>query len=247
MPAPVHADSSLEAIRARGVLRVGVKSDAAPFGSRDASGRPVGFEIDIARLLTRVLFDDERRIEFVPITTATRFEALQAGRVDLVIATLTAPEERRTLAELSDPYFMSGGLLLVRRSSRVEHLGDLAGRRVGVIRGSVQERDVAELQSRAELVPFASLAAAAEAVRSGAVEAFVYDDVVLLDLALRDGALRAAGPPIAPRPFVIAAPKGEIGLIRWVDRWLAKMRRDGSYSELWRRYFAPFESRLVGG
>jgi len=71
--------------------------------------------------------------------------------------------------------------------------------------------------------------------------------VVLLDLALRDGALRAAGPPIAPRPFVIAAPKGEIGLIRWVDRWLAKMRRDGSYSELWRRYFAPFESRLVGG
>ncbi len=244
---PAAADSSLEAIRARGVLRVGVKADAAPFGSQDASGRPVGFEIDIARLLTRVLFDDERRVELVTITTATRFEALQTGRVDLVIATVTATEERRTLVELSDPYFVSGALLLVRRPSPVQRLVDLTGQRVGVIRGSVHEQDVAELQSGAVLVPLASIDAAVEAVKTGAVAAFVYDDVVLLGLAQRDAELRAAGQPLAPRPFAIAARKGEIGLIHWVDRWLAKMRRDGSYRDLWRRYFAPFEPRLVGG
>ena len=245
--APAVADSSLEASRARGVLRVGVKANGAPFGSRDAGGRPVGFEIDIARLLTRVLFNDDRRAEFTTVTTATRFDILESGRVDLVIATLTVTDERRSLAELSDPYFVSAALLLVRRSSPVEHLGDLAGRRVAVIKGSVQERDVAELQSRAEVVALESIAAAVQAVKSGAVEAFAYDDVVLLLLAQQDGTLRVAGPPIAPRPFAIAARKGEIGLIRWVDGWLAKMRRDGSYGELWRRYFAPFESRLVGG
>ncbi len=243
----VGGDSSLEAIRARGVLRVGVQSHGAPFGSLDTSGRPVGFEIDIARLLVRVLFDDDRRVEFTPVTTATRFGVLQSGRVDLVIATLTVTEERRSLAELSAPYFMSAALLLVRQSSTAEGLGDLAGKRVGIIKGSVQERDVAELQSRAELVSFPSFAVAVQAVKSGAVEAFVYDDVVLLSLAARDAAFRVAGQPIAPRPFAIAARKGEIGLIRWVDGWLAKMRRDGTYGELWHRYFAPFESRLVGG
>lgn len=245
--APAAADSSLEAIRARGVLRVGVQANGAPFGSRDASGRPVGFEIDIARLLTRVLFDDDQRVEFTTVTTATRFEVLQSGRVDLVVATLTVTDERRKLAELSDPYFMSAALLLVPRSSSVERLADLGGRRVGVIKGSVQERDVAELQSRAELVPLGSLAVAVQAVKTGAVEAFVYDDVVLLGLAQKDAGLRVAGPPIAPRPFAIGARKGETGLIRWINGWLAKMRRDGSYGELWHRYFAPFESRLVGG
>jgi len=75
----------------------------------------------------------------------------------------------------------------------------------------------------------------------------VYDDVVLLELAARDPALRVVGQPIAPRPYAIAARKGDTGLIRWVNGWLAKLRRDGSYGALWRRYFAPFESRLVAG
>lgn len=243
---PAAADSSLEAIRARGVLRVGVKADAPPFGSRDPSGRPVGFEIDLVRLFARVLFDDDRRVEYLMVTTATRFEALKSGQVDLLVATLTATDERRTLAELSEPYFMSASLLLVRRGSTVERLADLDGRRVAVVKGSVQARDVAELQSRADLVPVEAPSAGVQAVRDGRVEAFVYDDVVLLELAQRDPALRVTGPPIAPRPYVIAARKGDTELIRWVNGWLAKMRRDGSYGGLWRRYFEPFESRLVG-
>ena len=241
------ADSTVEAIRARGVLRAGVQAHGAPFGSIDASGRPIGFEIDIVRLLARVLFNNDQRVEFTTVTTATRFAVLQSGTVDLVVATLTVTEDRRALAELSDPYFMSASLLLVPRSSAVERLGDLSGRRVGVIRGSVQERDVAQLVPRAERVHVASIPMAVEAVKTAAIDAFVYDDVVLLGLAQRDPALRVAGPPIAPRPYAIAARKGETGLIRWVNGWLAKMRRDGSYREMWRRYFGPFESRLVAG
>src|SRR6267142_4690607 len=241
------AESSLETIRARGVLRVGVKSDAPPFGSLDALGRPVGFEIDLARLFARVLFDDDRRVELVPVTTATRFGVLQGGRVDLVAATITATDERRKLAELSDPYFMSASLVLVARASKVEELADLSGRQIAVVRGSVQERDVAELQSRARLIAVASAAEGARAVKGGQADAFVYDDVVLLGLAQRDPALHVTGQPIGPRPYAVAARKGDTELIRWVNGWLAKMRRDGSYGDLWRRYFAPFESRLVGG
>jgi ABC-type amino acid transport substrate-binding protein len=243
----VRAESSLDTIRGRGVLRVGVKADAPPFGSLDALGRPVGFEIDLARLFARVLFEDDRRVELVPVTTATRFGVLQAGRVDLVAATITATEERRKLAELSDPYFMSASLVLVPRASKVEELADLGGRRVAVVRGSVQERDVAELQSRALLVAVASAAEGVRAVKGGQADAFVYDDVVLLGLAQHDAALRVTGRSIAARPYAVAARKGDAELIRWVNGWLAKMRRDGSYGELWRRYFAPFESRLVGG
>jgi ABC-type amino acid transport substrate-binding protein len=247
LAAVAHAESSLDAIRARGVLRVGVKADAPPFGSLDAAGKPVGFEIDLARFFARILFDDDKRIEFVPVTTATRFETLKAGRVDLVAATITATDERRKLAELSDPYFMSASLVLVARASKADELADLGGRRVAAVRGSVQERDAAEVQPRALPVAVESVAAGAQAVKSGQADAFVYDDVVLLRLAQLDSALRVTGRPIRPRPFAVAARKGDAELIRWVNGWLAKMRRDGSYSALWHRYFAPFESRLVGG
>ena len=241
-----HAESSLDDLRARGILRVGVKTDAPPFGSRDVHGRPVGFEIDLARYLARVLFDDERRARLVPVTTATRFAELQAGRVDLLIATVTATDERRRLAELSEPYFVSASLVLVPAASAVDGVGALAARRVTVIRGSVQERDVAQWQPRALLTAVGSVAEGARAVKGGQADAFVYDDVTLLTLAQHDPALRVTGGPLAPRGYVAAARKGDAGLIRWLDGWLARMRRDGSYVEIWRRHFRAFEGRLVG-
>ena len=244
--APVWADSSLEALRARGSLRVGVKTTVPPFGSLDAAGRPLGFEIDLARLFARVLFDSDTKVQFVPVTTATRFELLKEGRVDLLVATVTATDERRSQAELSDPYFMSASLILVTRASKVEHLSDLAGRRIAVVAKSVQQRDVGELEARAFQVEVASVADGARAVKSGQVDAFVYDDVEVLRIAQADPGLRAVGSPIRARPYAVAARKGDIGLIRWVNGWLARIRRDGSYGDLWRRYFAPYESRLVG-
>jgi ABC-type amino acid transport substrate-binding protein len=242
-----HAASSLDAIRARGLLRVGVKTDAPPFGSFDEGGRHVGFEIDLARFFARVLFDDDSRAQLVPVTTGTRFEALQAGRVDLLLATVTATEERRRLAELSEPYFISASLLLVTQESRLDRLSDAAGQRVAVVKGSVQERDVAELQSRAILLAVSSVAEGAHMVKSGQADAFVYDDVVVLGLAQHDAALRVTGAPLRPRPYVAAALQGDTGLIQWVNGWLAKMRRDGSYGRLWRHYFGAFESHLMGG
>lgn len=241
------AGASVDAIRERGVLRVGVKTDAPPFGSLDARGRQVGFEVDLARFFARVLFDDETRAELLPVTTQTRFEELARGRVDLLIATLTATAERRGLAELSDPYFTSASLLLVARGSSLQQLADAAGRRVAVIKGSVQQRDLAELEPRAIGATVASVAEGVGAVRSGLADAFLYDDVVVLGLAQADAALRVTGTPIRPRPYAVAARKGNADLIRWVNGWLARMRRDGSYTALWRRHFLPFESHLVGG
>jgi len=242
-----QAESTVDAVRARGTLRVGVKTDAPPFGSIDAAGRPIGFEIDLARFFARVLFDDDRRAELVAVTTATRFEALRAGRVDLLIATVTATEDRQRQMELSEPYFMAASLLLVQKASGVQGLADLVARPVTVVRDSVQAHDIGILQPRALVSAVGSVAEGVDAVRSGQSDAFVYDDVVLLAVAQSDAALRIVGRPLAPRPFVVAARKDDAQLIRWVNGWLARMRRDGSYGEIWRRYFQPFESHLVGG
>ena len=111
-----HAESSLDDIRARGLIRVGVKTDAPPFGAFDEDGRHVGFEIDLARFFARVLFDDDNRTQLVPVTTRTRVRGTsrRAGST-CWIATVTATEERRSLAELSEPYFISASWSSWRR------------------------------------------------------------------------------------------------------------------------------------
>src|SRR3989475_9600938 len=122
-----YAESTLDAIRARGVLRVGVKMDAAPFGSLDAAGRPIGFEIELARLFARVLLDDDARVKFVPVTTATRFGILQAGGGELLGATATAAGERREVAGLSDPDLMFASLVPAPPASQREKRAGLGG------------------------------------------------------------------------------------------------------------------------
>src|SRR2546429_2520914 len=180
-----HAESSLDAVRARGLIRVGVKTDAPPFGFIDARGHPVGFEVDLARFFARVLFDDEGRARLVPVTTSTRFAELQAGRVDLLLATVTATEQRRTVAELSDPYFTPGSLILVARDSRLGTPGEAAGRKVAVFKGSWHTAEVAELQPRAILITVGSLAAGGDAVGGGQDDGFPLRRVGVPDPARR--------------------------------------------------------------
>src|SRR5262249_29018480 len=137
-------------------------------------------------------------------------------------------------------------LLLVLAGSPLARLGDASGRRIAVVKGSVQEHDVPELQPHALVIAVDSVADGARAVKMRQIDALVYDDVVLLMLAQHDPRFRVAGSPVRPRPYVVVARKGDTELIRWVNGWLARMRRDGSYGAMWRKYFGPFESHLVG-
>src|SRR3974390_605899 len=90
----------LEDIRARGVLIVGTKADYAPFGYRDAQGNIVGIEPDLAAELARRL---QVSLKIEPVLSSERIPALQAGKVDVIIATLGISEERRKLAGIIDP------------------------------------------------------------------------------------------------------------------------------------------------
>src|SRR5439155_1669480 len=137
--------------------------------------------------------------------------------------------QRRTVAELSDPYFASGSLILVARDSRLGTPGEAAGRKVAVVKGSVQEADVAELQPRAILITVGSLAAGAHAVRSGQADAFLYDDVAVLPLTLLVAGLQADRRAQAALPTAAIHHLTSIREERrlQIEAYLAGIRRDG--------------------
>ncbi len=240
-----EAQSGLEVAKKRGKLVAGVKTDFPPFGYVDAAGKNMGFDVDMAHLFAKALFNDENQVELVAVTSGNRIPFLQSGKIDIILATVTITDERRQVVEFSDPYFLSGSLLLVPKSSTVKDLDDLAGKTVAVVQGAIQDKDVEQLQPKANRVKFGKVSEAMLAVKGGRADAYAHDDILVLTLVKENPDLRATSKVFMPRPYGIAVRKGDTEFIKWVNGELAKMKKDGTYDRLWKKYFADVEGQLV--
>ncbi len=239
------AADGLEDARRRGTLLAGVKTDFPPFGFIDQAGKIQGFDVAVAQALARGLFNEEGRLELVPVTSGSRIPFLYSEWIDLIVASMTITEERRQVLEFSDPYFVSRSLLLVRQDSPIQGLEDLAGKSVAVIEGAIQDRDLATVAPAARRVTFGTVPEALRTLKERRVDALCQDDVLVLTLAKENPELRPVGKPFLPRPYAIAARKGEQRFIRWVNEQLARMKADGTYDRLWQTYFGGLGELLV--
>ncbi len=235
----------LEDARRRGKLLVGVKTDFPPFGYLGSSGTIQGFDADLARYLGKSLFNDPAGAELIPVTSGGRIPFLYSGWIDIIIASLTATEDRRRVLEFSTPYFTSGSLLLVLKDSPIQGLQDLAGMTVAVLAGSVQEKDLEQIAPSARRVTFEQLTEAVAALKQKKVDALVQDDLTVLAAAKSNSDLRASGGSFLQRPYVIAVRKGEVKFIEWVNAQLELMKVDGTFQRLWQKHFGEFEVGLV--
>jgi ABC-type amino acid transport substrate-binding protein len=244
-PLAADAQSTLAEIKKRDKLLVGVKTDFPPFGSVDAAGKNIGFDVDVAYEFAKALLGDPNKIELVSVTSGNRIPYLQSGKIDIIIATVTVTDERRKVVEFSDPYFLSGELLLVPKASPINDVKSLNGRKVAIIQGAITDQDLAELAPQATRLKYGKVTEAVLAVKAGHADAFAQDDILILKLAKENPDMRAAGKPFYPRPYGIAVRKGDVEFINWVNTQLKRMRSDGTYDRIWKKHLGDFEAQLV--
>lgn len=228
---------TLEMAKERGTLIVGVREDFPPLGYVDGNGKHTGFEEDLARCMARQLLGKESKLQMKPVCAGSRTTTLLSGSVDMLIAAVTATEDRASVFAFSEPYFLSGTLLLVPRNSSIQDLRDVTGKRVAVIEGSIQEGDLEPVAPEATRVKFWRLSEAVEALQAGRVDALAEDDILVLALARQNPDLAAVGKPIGPHPIAVAMRKGDGDLVAWVNEQLRKAKADGTYDRLWSKYF----------
>ncbi|HTU03743.1 MAG TPA: transporter substrate-binding domain-containing protein [Candidatus Sulfotelmatobacter sp.] len=243
-PAAASA-GTLDEAKKRGKLIVGIKGDFPPFGYVDANGKNLGFDADLAQAFAKALFDDPGKVEFMVVTSGNRIPFLQSGKIDMIVATIQITEERKQVVEFSQPYFLAGGLLLVPKQSTIKGVEDLAGKTVAVIQGATEDQDVGELAPKANRLKFGKVSEAVLAVKGGRADAFAQSDVLILSLAKENPDLKVTGKPFVPRPFAVAVRKGDVETITWVNNQLNKMKTDGTYDRLWKKYFGEFEQFLL--
>ncbi|MCH8621045.1 transporter substrate-binding domain-containing protein [Undibacterium sp. TS12] len=170
--------SSLEDIKKRGKLIVGVKKDVLLWGYQDAaSGKIVGMEPDLAQSIAKDLGVE---LELVGVLTAERIDVVTSGKVDLLIATLSDTPERQKQLTLVEPHYYSSGVnLLTRKTENFKEWTDLKNRRICSRRGAFYNRRVTVTYG-ADIVALYSNDWSKQALRDGRCAAFLYDDTSIV-------------------------------------------------------------------
>jgi general L-amino acid transport system substrate-binding protein len=145
--APAQAGATLDAIKARGSLKCGVAAGGTPgFMAPDSKGEWQGFNVDTCRAVAVALFNDAKKVEFVPVTSQSRFPALQSGEIDVLVNNVTNTIVRDTQLgfNFAPTVFYDGQGFLVPKKLGVEAASGLNGATVCVLPGTTTELNLAD-------------------------------------------------------------------------------------------------------
>ena len=229
---------TIDAIRARGRLVVGLDTGSNLFSFRDpVSGTIVGFDADIAREVARDLLGSPEQIEYRSLGSAERESALQNHSVDLVAKTMTINCERREKVTFSTVYLQANQRVLAVKNSGVRSLADLAGKRVCTVSGTTSLDHIRRNQPAATILTVPTWADCLVVLQQRQVDAISTDDAVLAGLTAQDPSYtELVGPSISVEPYGIGIPKGNDDLVRFVNGTLERIRNDGTWVRLYQQY-----------
>ena len=241
-------DGRLKKISDTRTIAVAYRTDALPFSYEDAEKKAAGYTVDLCRsvigVIERQLGGAPLKVQWVPVTVQNRLAAVASGQADMECGATTVTLGRMKEVDFSSLTFVDGTGLLVKKSTGGHSLIDLAGKKIGVIAGTSNERAIndalkAKVMS-ATVVPVKSRDEGLAQLESGAIDAFASDRVLLLGLAEKAkdaGSLALMVDAISFEPYAIVLPRGDWALRLAVNSALAQIYKSSALPELYNRWF----------
>jgi len=225
------ARAELDDVKKAGVLKVAVPQDFPPFGTVGPDLKPLGYDIDVAEMLAK---DLGVKVELVPVTSANRIPYLTTKKVDLVISSLGKNPDREKVIDFSTAYAPFYNGVFGPADQKVTKVEDLAGKAVGVTRGSVEDLEITKIiPASATLKRYEDNNGTISAFLSGQVQLVATGNVVA-------AAILAKNPPKRPEvkfliknsPCFVGLNKGEPKLLAAIDAAIAKAKADGRLAKI---------------
>lgn len=238
-PFPNSADAAkaVENIKTRGRLIVGLDMGSNLFSFRDPiTGEITGFDVDIAGEVARDIFGTPGQVEYRILSSADRVTALQNNQVDIVVKTMSITCERKKVVNFSTVYLVANQRILAPRDSPIAQASDLSGKRVCAVKGTTSLQRIQEINPSPIVIEVVTWADCLVALQQRQVDAVSTDDSILAGLVAQDPYLHIVGPSMNEEPYGIGVNLQNTGLVRFVNGTLDRIRRDGTWSTLYRKW-----------
>jgi polar amino acid transport system substrate-binding protein len=225
----VQADATLDKIKQRGKITIGVLLDGT-YGSIDPVSRKAqGYSVELAESIAKHLGVS---LETVVVEPPNRVQFLQQGKVDALIASMQYTKERsEILSFVPTPFEEIGGSAMVRKGSAIRNWSDLRGKPVCVSQGSNYTKPLAE-EYGALVKGFKGMPEALLALRGGNCVASVHVTPGI-QTRLRQDAEQwqdyesPMTTQLIPSPSVIWMRKGENDTVATLDKVVQDWHRSG--------------------
>lgn len=241
-------DGRLRKIADTKTITLAHRTDAAPFSFIDANRQITGYSIDLCR---RVVASIERQIKvaglkvnYVPVTTQTRFDVVAKGEADIECGASTATLSRMKVVDFSSFIFLETTGLMAKVAGGYRSLADLSGKRIAVIGGTTNESAVnAQIKRRrmtATTVPVKTNQEGIAALEVGSVDAFASDALLLiggLALAKDPKALTLLNDKLSFEPYALVLPRGDYAFRLAVNTALAEIYSGDDINQIYNRWF----------
>ena len=251
---PTTLTGTLRKVRDSGSITLAYRASSIPFSYLSPRGEPIGYSIDLCKLLVDAISEELGRtlaIKWQPVTPESRIASIASGQSDLECGSTTSNLERRKLVAFSPTIFVSGTKLLVKKGSSIRSFRDLGGKKVVVTAGTTNEAAMREIARKFKL-DFVLLTAADHAasfamLTAGEVDAFATDDVLLYGLLAqnkRQADFVVTGEFLSYDPYAIMYRKDDPQLARVIVDAFHALAAD---REIERRYERWFLRKLPSG
>ena len=227
-----------------GKLKVGTDTPYPPF----EIGQPPdisGYDIEVLNEIAKRL---SLEVSYQDTSFDTIFRDLAQGKFDIVAAASTILPEREQTVDFSDPYYLTPQSLLVAEGSDIATVDDLGGATVGAQDGTTGEFYAQDNTDASEVRGYPEGPDAINALRQGQVDAVIIDYAVGKDAVDKQGGVEIAQRIVTNELYGFPVAEDNDGLRQRVNFALATMKRDGTLTKLYQKYFKkdPPQSVLKG-
>jgi polar amino acid transport system substrate-binding protein len=234
------------------VLKMGTCATIEPF-SFQADGKLAGLDVELGQLLGQRL---GKRIEIVDMNFEALIPALQSGKIDFALSNFNVTEERKKLINFSLPYVENDISALVRRlsaaepqpadkqASKLASAADLKDKRIGVLVGSAHDTYATKNYPEATILQYKTPADVALAVKTGKVDAALFDAEPLREIMRQDDSLGLLGDSLFTFDVGAGFNKDDQTLRDQFNQFLAKIRQNGVYGDMIRRWMEQGDTRM---
>ena len=239
-------EDTLDRIKNSGVMNIGIREAAPPYGFKDANGQYLGFATDIGKAIYGAVNKElggAIKANYVAVTSQTRIPLLQNGAIDLEAGATVMTIGRSKVVDFSIPHFVTSTSVLVPAGSSIKEVADLAGKRIGIPQGGLEAalyrtaNEAGTFATAVKTIGFPDHSQGITALQTGTIDAYSSDEPILYDVGRDRSQFRIVALKMNAATQTLLIRPGSSKFKRIADQTIAQLCSSGEWEKLYQRYF----------